>query len=355
MLTDRQGRGLDVARGAGAEVLVASSPETGAWLTGYAGRIDTGPSPFALPPLCVLDAAQGAVLVVQEGEARAAAAAGCQVVTYPGYRLTGPIEPAAAAAEAVRRLAGRRRAAVEPGRLPAAVAAGLDWIDAAARLGAERAVKDGDELVRIRAALAVVDAGQLAARGQARPGLSELDAWAAIRAAMETAAGATVPVVADVVSEPTAARIGGPATGRIMAEGEVLLVDLAPRVSGYWGDSCVSLGVGEIDAGRRRRHARLRTALERALAALRPGVMSAAVDAAARSGLTYGHHTGHGIGTGYFESPRIVPGGEEVLREGMVVALEPADYDETSGMRIEVVARVTADGCEVLSGYSLEP
>jgi Xaa-Pro aminopeptidase len=38
----------------------------------------------------------------------------------------------------------------------------------------------------------------------------------------------------------------------------------------------------------------------------------------------------------------------------MVVALEPALYEGDEGVRVEQVVLVTDDGCEVLSGHSLE-
>jgi len=126
MSAQRQARALAVARAAGAQVLVASAPETVTWLTGYAARIDTGPNPFALMPICFVDPEQGAVLVVHEGEVRVARQSGCEVLGYPGYRLTGPIEPGARARDVVAGLVGHRRAAVEPDRLPAAVANALD-------------------------------------------------------------------------------------------------------------------------------------------------------------------------------------------------------------------------------------
>ena len=63
-------------------------------------------------------------------------------------------------------------------------------------------------------------------------------------------------------------------------------------------------------------------------------------------------HNGHGIGTGIHESPRVVPGEEAVIREDMVLMLEPGAYEAgVGGVRLEWMYRVTASGCEVLSGF----
>jgi len=61
------------------------------------------------------------------------------------------------------------------------------------------------------------------------------------------------------------------------------------------------------------------------------------------------HGTGHGLGLDIHEAPRIskVP---EILKEGMVVTVEPGlYYSGIGGVRIEDVVYVTANGCEVLS------
>src|SRR6185503_6870988 len=57
---------------------------------------------------------------------------------------------------------------------------------------------------------------------------------------------------------------------------------------------------------------RLKAVAEAALAAVRPGVASSAIDAAARSvlerhglGAAFGHGTGHGLGLEVHEEPRI--------------------------------------------------
>ena len=347
----RVDRALAVARRSGADALLASHPSTVAWLTGYAADVETGPSPFALSPLALL--ADGArVLVVSEDEAEAAAATGCEVVSYPGYGL-GPVDPVAGAARALASVVEGRRVAAETGSLPAALADGIDAVDVTAALAAERAVKDRDEIERIRAAVALCDAGQRAAREAAREGATELEVWAATRAAIEREAGGRVPLLADLVSGPRTADVGGPPGGRELRRGDLVLVDLVPRRDGYWGDSCATLTVGDPDDGARARHRVAQEALARGVDAVRPGVLAGELDALVRTGLDYPHHTGHGLGTAWHEQPRIVPGAETALEAGMVVALEPGSYGDGRGVRVEQVLLVTADGCEVLSGHDL--
>jgi Xaa-Pro aminopeptidase len=148
--------------------------------------------------------------------------------------------------------------------------------------------------------------------------------------------------------------MGGPPTNRAIASGDLVLCDLAPRVDGTWGDSCATVAAGEPARDHIAHQRQVAQALERAIAAIRPGARAGDVDALTRAGLDYPHHTGHGIGSSYHEAPRLVPGSEAILREGMVIALEPAFYADDFGMRLEHVVRVTADGCEDLSSHRLE-
>ena len=352
----RRQRALEIAREAGAEAVLAAHPATVAWLTGFAGDIETGPSPFSLPALALLPADGPPVLVLSEDEAPAAAELGCEAATYPGF-TTAPLDPVGGAARALAGAAGRLRVATELGSLPVTLAAGLDVVDASAALGAARAVKDDDEVEAIRAAIAVCDAGQAAARAAAEPGMTELDLWAAVRAAIDGAAGGRAALLADLVSGPRTAEIGGPPSTRELRPGDPVLCDLVPRPAAYWGDSCATFVVGgEGSPGLREAHRRSREALSRAVELVRPGARAADIDAAIRSGLDYPHHTGHGLGTGYHEEPRIVPESDTVLEPGMVVALEPGVYDEDAGegVRVEQIVVVTDDGCEVLSSHDLE-
>jgi Xaa-Pro aminopeptidase len=63
------------------------------------------------------------------------------------------------------------------------------------------------------------------------------------------------------------------------------------------------------------------------------------------------HSTGHGLGLEIHEPPRIGMG-EEILREGNVVTVEPGlYYEKLGGIRIEDVVVVEKNGCTNLTKY----
>jgi Xaa-Pro dipeptidase len=349
----RRDRALAVARDFGADAVLAAHVGTVAWLTGYAASIGTGPSPWALMPFAMLTPDGPPVLVVTEDEAAAAAATDCEVVTYPGYGI-GPLDPVGGTIRALSAVVDGRLVATEPASIPAPVAARLELVDASRELGLARAVKDPDEIDKIRASVRVADAGQRAVRERAAAGMTELDAWAYVCGAMHAAAGSPIPSVADLVSGPSSQRWEGPPGRRELEDGDLIITDLSPLLSGYWADSCSTIAIGEPTSAARSAHARIRGRLERAVDAVRPGVIAGDLDALIREGLAYPHHSGHGIGTTYHEEPRIVPGWPTVLEPGMVLALEPGHYTEDLGVRLEWVVLVTDDGYEVLSRHLVD-
>jgi len=184
--------------------------------------------------------------------------------------------------------------------------------------------------------------------------------FADIRRRMETAAGGRLCVVGEYSSgvDRAAAVFDWPRRRRLET-GDCVVVDLAPRVAGYWGDSCNTLAVGgDVSAALARVQAAAQAGIEQACLSLRPGITAAAFDAGIREavvaagGESYAHHSGHGIGTSVHENPRLVPGDLTVLEPGMVIMVEPATYRPgLASARLEWMFLVTETGNEVLTTF----
>ncbi len=182
--------------------------------------------------------------------------------------------------------------------------------------------------------------------------------FADVRRAIEEFAGGRVPVAGDFLSG--AARTSG-CSGwpihRLIQPGDPVMADLAPRIDGYWGDSCATTCAGPPSAGFERLFRTSKGALERAVELIRPGVTAAELDAelrtfVGREGFAYPHHSGHSIGTAVHEFPRLVPYETAALEPDMVLLVEPGCYDpEVGGARSEYMIRVTRTGCEVMRRF----
>ncbi len=149
-----------------------------------------------------------------------------------------------------------------------------------------------------------------------------------------------------------------PATDRVLQKGDLVLVDAVGARAGYAFDVGRTLLVG-FDAmpWQRQLVEATQRALSRALSVIRPGVpvaevVRAALEVYESAGL--GPHAspflGHGVGLETVELPLLRAGSSEVLREGMVLCVEPGVYvPGKGGACVEEVVVVIPGGCEVLT------
>src|SRR3712207_4238938 len=87
-------------------------------------------------------------------------------------------------------------------------------------MNALRAVKNEDEIDKVRAALALCDMGQSYVRENLRAGVTEIELWGEMKARMEVMAGGRLPVLADLVAGFRTAEIGGEPGGYALGAGD---------------------------------------------------------------------------------------------------------------------------------------
>jgi Xaa-Pro dipeptidase len=366
-MDERQGRTAAIVKSAGADWGLVTSVDGVAYASGHVAPVEAGPSPFAGGPTLAVIAADGTTgIVCANVETAAALASRADVVEiYEGYAFDHSVDYVAAWADAVRRLLGRLgvggRIACERGFAPAGLAdlvpvdPALDLVPGLRRA---RAVKTPAELAALTRSAEAAAIGQRAFLDAVRPGRSELAVFADVRCAIEEFAGCRVAITGDFLSgiERTAGFTGWP-VNRMIEAGDPVMADLAPRIDGYWGDSCGTTCAGAPVAGFERLFRTSKAALEHALDYVRPGRTAAEIDAelrgfVGREGYAYPHHSGHSIGTAVHEWPRLVPYETAVLEPDMVLLVEPGCYDpEIGGVRSEYMLRVTCDGCEVMHRF----
>jgi Xaa-Pro aminopeptidase len=140
----------------------------------------------------------------------------------------------------------------------------------------------------------------------------------------------------------------------------ILLIDMGAFRDGYASDMTRMVHVGPATAKYKRAYRAVLEAQLAAIAAVKPGVTTNAVDRAARSTLKrhgldreFVHSTGHGLGLEIHEPPRIGRKDKTKLEAGMAITIEPGIYIEGwGGIRIEDTVLVTANGCEILTPTS---
>ncbi|MFQ3650551.1 MAG: Xaa-Pro peptidase family protein [Gemmataceae bacterium] len=225
-----------------------------------------------------------------------------------------------------------------------------------------RRQKDADEIALLRRCMAATDAGHAWARANVRAGLTELEVYAGIVAACQRVAGRAVIVYGDFAVSPGPARRGGPASDRVLVDGDLLILDFSVVIDGYRSDFTNTLCVGGQPSEAQRRHfAWCLEAMQAGEAELRAGASCLDVYRAVRgvfekAGVAeaFPHHAGHGLGLTHPEAPFFVREADETLLAGDVVTLEPGLYiDGMGGMRIEHNYLITPTGFERLSNHAI--
>jgi Xaa-Pro dipeptidase len=131
------------------------------------------------------------------------------------------------------------------------------------------------------------------------------------------------------------------------------------RINGYAAECERTFFLGKPAKEDEERFTHMMNARNHALRILKAGVRCSDVDAEAKNYLiTNGfesnllHRTGHGIGLRNHEGPWIAEGNDEILRENMVISIEPGIYFAgIGGYRHSDTVLVTADGYELLTKF----
>ena len=127
---------------------------------------------------------------------------------------------------------------------------------------------------------------------------------------------------------------GMPSKSKILKRGDIISIDTGVQLDGYFGDSAITVAVGEISPQLSKLLAVTQESLERAIEKVRPGnrlfdICSTVQKHVESNGFTIVREfVGHGIGTELHEEPQVpnyVDRNNENprLKEGMVLAIEP--------------------------------
>lgn len=144
---------------------------------------------------------------------------------------------------------------------------------------------------------------------------------------------------------------------RKLRRGEFVTMDFGAKYKGYCSDMTRTVALGTVDERKARAYNAVLEANKLAEKAIKIGEKCCDIDAVARNYLAkfsldkfFSHSLGHSVGVDIHEMPAFSPRCEEVLKEGMIITVEPGVYLEGDfGLRIEDMALVTKSGAEILT------
>jgi len=221
-----------------------------------------------------------------------------------------------------------------------------------------RLIKSPAEIGYLRRAAAIADEAMRLAAAALGPGRSERDA-AAVAARAFVTLGADPGPTGPVTSGRGEGFLHGHLHDGTLAEGDVVHIELVPRVKGYSARTMRSVVVGPPSAVQRETIARLAALQDAQIAAMRPGTEARAVDALLREPLlaeglvkSMPNITGYTLGFYSGLNPRssdftrcFHPKQEWRLEAGMVFHM----YTSARGLALSETVLVTPEGPELLT------
>lgn len=233
-------------------------------------------------------------------------------------------------------------------------------LDVSKELAGARKTKDDEEISRIRRACEIASKTAEEIPSLVKAGVVETEAAAELNYEMmklgaEGPAFGTNASFGPATAEPH--YVPGP---RRLRKGQLALFDFGAAYKKYVSDITRTFVCSSPNSRQKGMYDVVLSAQEAALDAIRDGVHGKDVDKAARDVIDgsrfkgrFIHGTGHGIGLSVHDPGVISPQRDMILKEGMVMTVEPGAYIKGfGGVRIEDDVLVTKNGCKILTKAS---
>ena len=228
------------------------------------------------------------------------------------------------------------------------------------RLRDQRCVKNAGEIEMIKKAALIADLTYDCVIRIIKPGMTELEISAHIDYLIKTFKGNAPAFETLVSSGELSANPHGKPTDKKVKAGEFVLMDFGARYKGYNSDITRMISIGAPSKKALKVYNAILSAISAAVSKVKDGVVASEVDKAAREMLRkekldkyFSHATGHGVGLQVHEGPRISSSSRDILKEGMVITIEPGVYlPHVGGFRVEDMVLVKKNGCELLTRSS---
>lgn len=230
---------------------------------------------------------------------------------------------------------------------------GYVFVPASEDIANKRVIKTEDEIEKIALAEEVTIKAFNDVVSAIKIGMSEKEVSDMITYAM-LKNGATEPAFSNIVcfGSSSACPHHVPSSERKLAKNDIILIDIGAKVNGYCGDLTRTFCFGDPDKKLASIHKIVHDAQKFVLKNLKAGLTGKEVDSMAREYLLahgykdeFCHSLGHGIGVNVHERPYASQRSDEILKENMVISVEPGVYLEgEGGIRIEDIVVIKNDG-----------
>lgn len=234
--------------------------------------------------------------------------------------------------------------------------------DITGKTEALRLIKTEEEIRHLREAADIAVAAMEYAKTVLKPGMRERDAAAALEYFMRLRGSDGVPFTMKLLSGENSAVVTNVPGEKELETGDLVLLDFGATRNGYSSDWTRTFCLGKASKEQIALYEAVWKTERACIEKIRPGCTLEELMETARLTVEgspfapyYATHLGHSVGIGSHEWPVIDAGAFGILKENMVITIEPGIYvPGLGGVRIEDEILVTKDGHEILTGLAEE-
>ena len=227
-----------------------------------------------------------------------------------------------------------------------------EWIDATDIIRDLRMVKSDREIAYIRQICGIASQGFARVPEIANAGQSLSSVFREFKRMLLELGADDVPYLVGGVDHPSYDDVISPPDDRPLSNGQILMLDTGATLNGYFCDFDRNYAVGTPTASAQRAYAKLYDATDAAMEMARPGVRACDLFAAmAKSMDTQNSDVGrfgHGLGMQLTEWPSLAAWDETIIRENMVLTLEPSIDVDGGGIMVTEENILITDGAPIL-------
>ena len=227
-----------------------------------------------------------------------------------------------------------------------------EWIEATDIIRDLRMVKSDREITYIRQICGIASQGFARVPEIANAGQSLSSVFREFKRMLLELGADDVPYLVGGVDHPSYDDVISPPDDRPLSNGQILMLDTGATLNGYFCDFDRNYAVGTPTASAQRAYAKLYDATDAAMEMARPGVRACDLFAAmAKSMDTQNSDVGrfgHGLGMQLTEWPSLAAWDETIIRENMVLTLEPSIEVDGGGIMVTEENILITDGAPIL-------
>ncbi|MBI4127079.1 aminopeptidase P family protein [Candidatus Peregrinibacteria bacterium] len=215
-----------------------------------------------------------------------------------------------------------------------------------------RKYKDDEEIAKLKKSQQINEDTLARVKKLLKPGITELEVAWKIKIIGHDSGAEDISFEPIVAFQENSSTPHHQNTNRKLRKNELVLIDMGMKYKEYCSDMTRTFFFGKGAKEQLAIYDLVLNAQMAGIKAIRHGVKASTPDTAARKIMGkyekfFGHSLGHGIGLDVHESPSLSSNSKDVLKENMIVTVEPGIYLKGKfGVRIEDMGRVTKTGYE---------